>query len=417
MPGVFGMGRGFALLLVGQFITAIGNQVQDITMMLWLKELTDSAAVMGILAFLSNLPEILLAPMGGHLADRWGRVRTMVAADLAAAFGVAGVLVIALVAPPAWALVAALFIGNAIVGTAAAGFGPALSSLIPDLAAPGRLSRANAGHQLALTAGRLAGQGVSGALYAGFGAVGALAINAVSFVLSAVASSRITEAPLPKTVAVRKGVFGETRATLHRVVADPALRGLLGAVTGFHLCLSVLPVALPFYADAVLGLPTAWLGGLYAAKTAGLTLGFALAGALGGRLGGARAVAAAGLAVGAAFGILAVTASPWAALPALTGAGAGIGFAIVNLITAIQSHAPSSERGAVMGTVQAIAGTSLPIGMALAGVALDLARQSSAGTGWATLLLLGTAGLCAFTLGLTALLTGLRPSAHGSRVA
>lgn len=75
--------RNFLLLLQGQFVTNLGNQVYDIAMLLWLKELTGSAAVMGMAMLLTNLPEVVLAPLGGKIADRAGKVRTMVFSDLA----------------------------------------------------------------------------------------------------------------------------------------------------------------------------------------------------------------------------------------------------------------------------------------------------------------------------------------------
>ena len=74
--------RNFVLLLQGQFVTNLGNQIYDIALLLWIKELTGSAAVMGLALLMSNLPEALLAPFGGTLADRFGKARTMVVADM-----------------------------------------------------------------------------------------------------------------------------------------------------------------------------------------------------------------------------------------------------------------------------------------------------------------------------------------------
>ena len=86
-------GRNLWLLLQGQFVTHMGNQIYDIAMLLWIKEVTGSASLMGLALLLTNLPHALLAPLGGKLADRFGGVRTMVTSDLVSALAVGAVAV------------------------------------------------------------------------------------------------------------------------------------------------------------------------------------------------------------------------------------------------------------------------------------------------------------------------------------
>ena len=55
--------RNLGLLLQGQFVTHMGNQIYDIAMLLWIKEVTGSAALMGLALLLTNMPQALLAPL------------------------------------------------------------------------------------------------------------------------------------------------------------------------------------------------------------------------------------------------------------------------------------------------------------------------------------------------------------------
>ena len=82
-----------ALLLQGQFVTNLGNHIQDMAVLLWLKELTGSATLMGIALLLTNLPEAVLAPIGGRIADRIGSVRAMTISDMVAGTAVGFVVV------------------------------------------------------------------------------------------------------------------------------------------------------------------------------------------------------------------------------------------------------------------------------------------------------------------------------------
>ena len=104
-----------ALLMQGQFVTNLGNQVFDIAMLLWIKELTGSAAIMGLAMLLTGLPEALLAPFGGRIADRFGRLRVIILSDLVSAAVVGCVLIVVLVdVEPALAITASPMTKNKI---------------------------------------------------------------------------------------------------------------------------------------------------------------------------------------------------------------------------------------------------------------------------------------------------------------
>ena len=74
--------RSFTLLWLGQKISQLGNPAFNIGAMLWMKDATGSASLMGLLMTASMVPALLLSPFGGTFADRHSRVRIMIWSDL-----------------------------------------------------------------------------------------------------------------------------------------------------------------------------------------------------------------------------------------------------------------------------------------------------------------------------------------------
>ena len=410
--------RQLVLLLQGQLVTNMGNQVYDVAMLLWIKSLTGSAALMGLAMLMTNLPQALLAPLGGKLSDRFGRVRTMVAADLVSALAV-GVVVLSIWsgADPVW-MIAALCVGNLLLGAAAACFNPAVLALIPALVPRRQLERGNAVHQFSRMGGQVIGQGAGGLLVAALGAAGAFLLNSISFLVSAGTEVWIKdpEKPAPASTSATEGsLLGETRSTLRKVLREPGLRALLFYIAAFHLCLSCLPVLLPFYTEHVLLLPDTWFGLFVAAYTIGIMGGFVVAGRLGPVTDRFRLIAAIGAVVGVLFGVAAATSAPLLAWVIFLGIGVGIGVIIVNLMTELQLRSPEGERGGIMGAASAIGDTSFPLGMALTGVALDvLVRQQISHAVSTRVILAGSAAVTVLVAGSALLGTPSRTAAGPS---
>jgi MFS family permease len=321
----------------------------------------------------TELPEAVLAPLGGKISDLFGRVRTMVVADLLSAIAI-GIVVLSIIFETSTSvMILALFFSNIVLGASASCFGPAVLALIPELVPGQKLEKGNAAHQFTRMGGRVVGQGAGGLLFAALGAAGAFIFNSLSFLFSAISEIWI-EAPRsePKPTETNKTLLTETTETLKKVLREPGLRILLVFIAAFHLCLSCLPVLLPFYAEHVLHLSDKWFGFFIAAYTIGIMLGFIVAGILKPPKSRFRLIAGASAIVGALFGVAASVSSYSIAWAVMLGIGIGIGVIIVNLMTELQLRSPENERGGIMGTAQAIGGSSFPLGMALTGIALDV---------------------------------------------
>lgn len=67
--------RNYRLFFVGQSISLIGTWMQQVAMAWLVYRLTDSAFLLGVVAFSGQAPTFLLAAVAGVYADRWNRAR------------------------------------------------------------------------------------------------------------------------------------------------------------------------------------------------------------------------------------------------------------------------------------------------------------------------------------------------------
>ena len=304
------------------------------------------------------LPQVLLAPVGGLLADRCEAVRVLalasavqVAAALALATspGLAGLL----------ALSALLAAGNALAQ-------PAEFALVP-VAARGRaLTRSNGLVETTRYVGFAAGPALAGVLVAGGSLTVAMLVAAAGFAVIACGAPllRVRRHPRPDG----SGVKPRARDGLTHLVQDPVLRAVVGAAVAALLVISVSITAEVVYLVDHLGAGP----GVYGAVVACWTIGMA-AGALGlaGRIPARHQawVALAALAVqGAGMGLQTV----WAVVPAAV-AGyllGGVGHGVKNTLvrTVIQRRVPDTVHGRAFAAYNAARNAAELVATALAGV-------------------------------------------------
>src|ERR1700692_142443 len=70
--------RNYRLFFGGQSISLIGTWMTRIATSWLVYRFTDSALLLGISGFASQIPAFFIAPIAGVLIDRWDRRRTLV---------------------------------------------------------------------------------------------------------------------------------------------------------------------------------------------------------------------------------------------------------------------------------------------------------------------------------------------------
>ncbi len=70
--------RNFRLFFLGQSISLIGTWMQQVAMIWLVYRLTNSAILLGLVGFCSQIPSFFLAPVAGVFTDRWNLHRTII---------------------------------------------------------------------------------------------------------------------------------------------------------------------------------------------------------------------------------------------------------------------------------------------------------------------------------------------------
>ena len=121
--------RNFVMVVVGQIISLFGNAILRFALPLYLLNETESAALFGIVTACAFIPMIVLAPIGGILADRVNKRNIMVVLDFSTAILVLAIILLLGKINLVALLLCALFILYGINGA----YQPAVQASIPIL--------------------------------------------------------------------------------------------------------------------------------------------------------------------------------------------------------------------------------------------------------------------------------------------
>lgn len=188
--------RQFRLLYAGQGVSSLGSALTYVALPLQMYQLTGSTVLVGLLGLVEFLPMLLLAFVGGALADRFDRRRLAVYAELMMAAGCLALTVNAKLAHPRlWVLwcAAALLSGlNAV-------HRPALEALTQQVVRPERMPAAGALQSIRHNFAHIAGPALAGLIAASLGAHFAFALDCATFLFSLVMLARLAPVPLTAT--------------------------------------------------------------------------------------------------------------------------------------------------------------------------------------------------------------------------
>ncbi|MEV6418722.1 MFS transporter [Streptomyces sp. NPDC051662] len=188
--------RRFLLLAAARTISVLGNAFARVALAFAVLALPGAGpGQLSLVLACQALPMLLFILVGGVIADRMSRSRLMVLADVVGAAAYAGLAAMILTGyAPLWALCALAV----LAGTATALFMPALEGVVPLIVPESALQRANGILRIGTNSATLLGLALSGVTVAFVGAGWALALNAFSFVLSAVLVNGLRLARRPR---------------------------------------------------------------------------------------------------------------------------------------------------------------------------------------------------------------------------
>jgi MFS family permease len=272
--------RTFRRYWTGQTISLFGDQVSILALPLTaILVLHAGAAQTGYLTAAGVAPSLLFSIVAGGWVDRAGhRRRVMLSADLARAALLASI-------PIAYVLgalsFAQLYVVAFAVGCASVLFSVAHSTVFASIVAPTQYVDANSLVHGSRALSFVGGQSAGGILVQVLTAPGAIAIDAVSFLGSALFLSRIHPAE-PATAAGGRGHLTEGVRFIWR---SPSVRALLGATATINVFNFATAAIFVLHVTRELGVAPAQLGLVLGAGAVGAVLGAGLTARLGRRLG------------------------------------------------------------------------------------------------------------------------------------
>lgn len=238
---------------------------------------------MGLLGAVSFLPHLVLGLPAGVWVDRLSYRRVIVGADL---FAAAALTAVPVLAATGLLQMWQLYVVVVITGTCSLFSTIAAQSFAPILVPRGELLAANSAFSLSNSVVATSGSALGGVLVQLLTAPVAIAVDAASFLLSAISKARITvtgrsTAADPAKGSIFKGIWGGIRAALEH----PALRATTIAATVGALAGQMQVVIVVLFLVRDLGLSAGLVGLVIAvsgvAGIVGATIGVQITGRLG----------------------------------------------------------------------------------------------------------------------------------------
>jgi predicted MFS family arabinose efflux permease len=180
--------RDFRLLWVGACTSSIGTWMQEIAQNWLVLEMTHSPFLLGLDAFLGDIPIFLFSLFGGVVADRMDRRHLLIGSQLVqmtSAFTLVALIVTHNI--QVWHVLVSSF----VVGTAQAFGGPAYSALVPSLVEKEDLPNAIALNSIQFNVARIIGPVLGGLALKYVGSAWCFGLNGLSFVAVIISLSRL----------------------------------------------------------------------------------------------------------------------------------------------------------------------------------------------------------------------------------
>jgi DHA3 family tetracycline resistance protein-like MFS transporter len=266
--------RPFALLWAGQTISRLGDSLHRIALAWWVLEKTGSAAAMGTVLVLTQIPLLLFLLIGGIVVDRFPRIRIMFVSDVLSG------MVVTFIAVFSWLDILQIwhiYIASLLFGFVEAFFFPAYQAIIPQITPSDMLTSANSLNGLSGRITGIVGPSIGAFLVASGGTSLTFGLDALSFFISALFVFPLLRGNAVETQSVEKvsETLSRPKSTKETIKQgfDDLRQGFNAIITIPYIWITILmygflnmtegsprSVAMPFFIKNDLGADVALLG-------------------------------------------------------------------------------------------------------------------------------------------------------------
>lgn len=361
--GLLRRSPSFGLLFLATAGSSFGTYLAAIVLTVDVFDRTGSGVWVAALLIADFLPIVLIGLLLGPLVDRLSRRRLMVVSDLARV-GIFAAL--PFVDGPAGIVALA-----GLAGVATGFFRPASYAGLPNLVPDEELTNANSLLQTVETLAWMIGPVVGGLMLTTWSPSVPYAVNAVTFLVSAVLVARIADRQLRSEESLTRGHWRDVADGFRLVLTSAPLRTVLIVWNVVLLGSAAINVAEVVFAKETLAAGNIGFGILVAASGVGLAAGSFLAAPSLGTFGLRRHYAGSIALMGLGWGGAAFSPTIFVAVPLVILGAAGNGAAIISNQLLVQRGAPDRYRGRALATIMSSNYAVLGLAMAAAGVLTD----------------------------------------------
>jgi MFS family permease len=373
--------RRYAALWTGAFCSNIGTWMEMVAVGILVQNITGQVAPVGIVIAAAFLPNGLIGPIGGALADRLPRRQLMLATTTVQTM-LAGVLtaLVALDIAEVWSIALIVFASGC---AGAIGF-PSYQSMMPDLVPREELASAAALGMMQYNLGRILGPALAGLLIDAGGFEWAFAVNTVSFIAVIVAIAPL-ELPGPQPVD-NESISSAIRNGISYAAREPGIRAVmtylsLNSLFAAPFIALVAPAAAEFTGNAK---NASWL---VTTQGVGAVIMALSLGNLAARFGNRRVLLATLFGLPPALALYGLAPSLVTAAIAIFGVGFFYLGSLTSFTTIAQLRASAEMRGRVMSALMVLLGTLYPLGTLAQGAIADEIGLRATTVGAAVLLI------------------------------
>ncbi|MFB3778463.1 MAG: MFS transporter [Bryobacteraceae bacterium] len=375
--------RNYRRMWLGQVVSEVGDYFNNVAVFSLAMETTGSGLVVSAVMLSRAIPAALAGPVAGVVLDRFDRKRIMVASDLVRALVALGFLLTLRYREP-WLL----YVLSALLMFASPFFTSGRAAILPTVASKAELHAANSLTQTTQWATLTAGTILGGFSTARLGYQWAFILNALSFLFSAAAISRLQaggsgfQAQQGAQAQSETHPWRDYREGLTYMRSVPLLMGIGLISVGWALGGGAAQILFALFGEQVFRRGAEGIGTIWGFAGIGLLAGGAI-----GHLAGRkvdfprykRAVAVSYVFHGATYVVFSLVESyPLALLFILL---SRVGMAVTTVLNNLEllRHTPDRFRGRVFATLESLRWSTMMVSMALAGVASEFFSPQAIG--------------------------------------
>ncbi len=174
--------RNFSIFTLGLLISGLGTQIYNFAIGLYVLKITGSSVNFSLTLIFSMLPQIILSPIAGNIADKISRKKMLVTMDYLC--GITLIIVYFFSKTNSLSLIL-IYFTSFLLSSFNAFFMVNIESCIPNLVTKDKILKLNSIYSMIISLVRIAGPLLGGVCFGFFSIYSIIIFNAISFIFSA----------------------------------------------------------------------------------------------------------------------------------------------------------------------------------------------------------------------------------------